>query len=95
MSKISVNRLNSQIHVNRISGVVSEYSSDTAGIVRAEKTTLTAIANGNISFDDSQRVLMGLAHLSQELTNNIGTLTATITNIDYQQAANFNFKTEA
>ena len=90
MSKISVNRLNSQNHINRISGVASEYSSNTAGIMRAEKTTLSAIANGNVSFDDSQRVLMGLAHLSQQLADNIGALTATITNIDNQQASNFN-----
>ena len=89
MSKISVNRLNAQSHINKISGVVMDYSSDKAGIIRAEKTTLSAIANGNASFDDSSTVLMGLADLSQHLVKNIGTLTATITNIDNQQASIF------
>ena len=90
MSKIIVNHLNSQSHVNRISGVVGEYSNGIAGIIRADKTTLSAIANGNASFDDSSTVLMGLAHLSQQLTNNIETLTATFMNIDKQQASIFN-----
>ena len=92
MSKISTNCLNVQSHVNRILGVVRDYSSDETGVIRAEKTTLPAVANGNASFYDSLKVLMGLAHLSQQLTSNIEALTATITDTDSQQAGNFNYQ---
>ena len=67
-------------HISKISGVVKKYSSDKVDIIRAEKTSLPGITNGNASFDDSQNALIELADLSQQLINNI----------EKQQASNSN-----
>ena len=82
MSSVSVNRQNAQNHVGRILGVARDYSSDKAGIIRGQLTTLSAVANGNASFDESIVALMELAYLSEQLTSSIGTLSNAFTDDD-------------
>jgi len=88
MSKIIVNKVAAEGHINRISGIANEFNlcSNTS---HATRTTLSAIGNGNDSFDDSQRVLMMLAELSNRSASNIAAIVQNVISIDQQQAVNF------